>query len=66
VRFTRLANLLGFPALSTPCGFSAEGLPLGLQIIGRPWQDALVLRVAHAYQQASGLPNYATRRPPLD
>ncbi len=66
VRATRLGNLLGFPALSTPCGFTAGGLPLGLQIIGRPWEDGLVLRLAHAYQQASGLPDYQNRRPPLD
>ncbi len=66
IRFTRLANLLGFPALSTPCGASPEGLPLGLQIIGRPWDDALVLRLAHAYQQASGVFDYRRQRPRLD
>jgi aspartyl-tRNA(Asn)/glutamyl-tRNA(Gln) amidotransferase subunit A len=64
VRFTRLGNLLGYPAASTPCGWSARGLPLGLQIIGRPWEDGLVLRVVHAYQQASGLPDFSRHRPP--
>ena len=58
--------MLGFPALSTPCGFGAAGLPYGLQLIGRPWEDATVLRLAHAYRQASGLPDYAATRPDLD
>ena len=46
-------NLTGFPALVTPMGFSREGLPLSLQIVGRPWDEASVLRVAHAYEEAT-------------
>ena len=49
-RLTRPANMTGLPAISVPCGFSTEGLPLGFQIIGRPFEEATVLRVAHAYQ----------------
>lgn len=44
-------NSVGFPALSVPMGFDDDGLPLGLQIIGRPFADDLVLAVGHAYQQ---------------
>jgi aspartyl-tRNA(Asn)/glutamyl-tRNA(Gln) amidotransferase subunit A len=36
-----------------PCGFSADGLPIGLQLAGRPFEDATVLRAAHAYQQVT-------------
>ena len=46
-------NLTGFPALVTPMGFSRDGLPLSLQIVGRPWDEASVLRVAHAYEEAT-------------
>lgn len=53
----------GSPALSVPCGFTEEGLPVGLQIAGKPFDDALVLRVGHTYQQAT---NWHTRRPPLE
>ena len=52
-RLTRHANLTGLPALTLPCGFSTDGLPSGLQIIGRPWDEATVLRVANAYEQAT-------------
>jgi aspartyl-tRNA(Asn)/glutamyl-tRNA(Gln) amidotransferase subunit A len=47
------ASLSGCPAISVPCGFSKSGLPVGLQLIGRPFEDALVLRAAHAYEQAT-------------
>jgi len=59
-RFTRPFNLTGTPALSVPCGFTAGGLPIGLQIAGRAFAEATVLRVGHAYEQASG---FAGRRP---
>ncbi|MEW6323406.1 MAG: Asp-tRNA(Asn)/Glu-tRNA(Gln) amidotransferase subunit GatA [Acidobacteriota bacterium] len=49
--FTVSANLAGLPALSVPCGFSADELPIGLQIIGRPFDEATVLRVGDAYQR---------------
>jgi aspartyl-tRNA(Asn)/glutamyl-tRNA(Gln) amidotransferase subunit A len=55
----RPANLTGAPALVLPCGFS-NGLPMGLQLIGRPFDDAGVLRVGHAYQQAT---DWHTRHP---
>jgi aspartyl-tRNA(Asn)/glutamyl-tRNA(Gln) amidotransferase subunit A len=61
-RFTRHFNLSGHPVCSVPCGFSAAGLPIGLQIIGRAFDEATVLRVADAYQRAT---DWHTRRPPL-
>lgn len=62
-RLTRPFNGLGLPALSVPCGFSSTGLPLAFQLVGRPFDEATVLRVGHAYQQAT---DWHTRRPPLD
>jgi aspartyl-tRNA(Asn)/glutamyl-tRNA(Gln) amidotransferase subunit A len=41
------------PAISVPCGFTEGGLPIGLQIIGPHWGEAVVLQVAHAYEQAT-------------
>ena len=52
-RLTRPANMTGLPAISVPCGFSSEGLPVGFQIVGRPFEEATVLRVANAYQGAT-------------
>ena len=52
-RFTSPFNLSGMPALTVPCGFSSEGLPIGLQIISRAWNEAGVLRAGYAYQQAT-------------
>jgi aspartyl-tRNA(Asn)/glutamyl-tRNA(Gln) amidotransferase subunit A len=60
--FTTPAALAGTPALAVPCGFSASGLPLSLQVIGRRFEDATVLRVGHAYQRAT---DWHRRRPPL-
>ena len=51
--FTRVFNLTGNPAITVPCGFSREGLPVGLQLVGAAWNEALVLQVAHAYEQAT-------------
>ena len=48
---TSLFNVVGAPAISVPCGLTSEGLPIGLQIGGRPGEDEMVLRVAHAYEQ---------------
>ena len=62
-RLTRLYDVTGQPALSIPCGFGAHGLPVGLQLAARPWADALVLRVGHAYQQAT---DWHQHHPPLD
>jgi aspartyl-tRNA(Asn)/glutamyl-tRNA(Gln) amidotransferase subunit A len=53
-KYTRPFNLLGLPAVSVPCGFAANGLPLAFQLVGRPFDEALLLRVAHAYQQVTG------------
>ncbi len=55
-------NATGFPALSVPMGFDEDGLPCGLQIIGRPFADDLVLSVGHRYQQ---LTDWHLRVPPL-
>jgi aspartyl-tRNA(Asn)/glutamyl-tRNA(Gln) amidotransferase subunit A len=60
--FTTPAALAGAPALAVPCGFSAAGLPLSLQVIGRRFEDATVLRVGHAYEQAT---EWHRRRPGL-
>jgi len=46
-------NLAGLPALSLPCGFDEAGMPIGLQIIGRHFDESAVLRIAHAYEQAT-------------
>ena len=51
--FTLSANLAGIPGLSVPCGFSSEGLPIGLQILGRHFDEGSLLRVAHAFEQAT-------------
>jgi aspartyl-tRNA(Asn)/glutamyl-tRNA(Gln) amidotransferase subunit A len=53
-RLTRPFNGLGLPALSVPCGRSPQGLPLGLQIVGRPFDEATVLRVGRAWEQLVG------------
>ncbi len=52
-RFTAPFNLTGLPALSVPCGFSSEGLPIGLQIVARAWNEGGALRAGYAYQQAT-------------
>ena len=44
----------GHPAISVPCGFTAESLPIGMQIAGRMFDEETVLRIAHAYEQAAG------------
>ena len=61
VRMTAMFNSTGLPAISTPAGFTEAGLPIGLQLIGRPFEDALVLGAAHAYEQAT---NWHTVKPP--
>ena len=58
--FTVPANLAGLPALSLPCGFDRAGLPIGMQIIGRPFDEATVLRLGHAFEQAT---EWHRRRP---
>jgi aspartyl-tRNA(Asn)/glutamyl-tRNA(Gln) amidotransferase subunit A len=53
-RFTAPFNLAGLPALSLPCGFTKEGLPIGLQIVSRAWADSKVLNAGYAFEQATG------------
>jgi aspartyl-tRNA(Asn)/glutamyl-tRNA(Gln) amidotransferase subunit A len=60
--FTISVNLAGLPALSLPCGFDADGLPVGLQLIGRPLDEAGVLAAGHAFERATEW----NRRPPLE
>jgi aspartyl-tRNA(Asn)/glutamyl-tRNA(Gln) amidotransferase subunit A len=60
--YTTPASLAGVPAISVPCGFTADGLPVGLQLIGRPLAESTVLRAARAWEKSAGL---ADRRPPL-
>jgi aspartyl-tRNA(Asn)/glutamyl-tRNA(Gln) amidotransferase subunit A len=55
-------NMAGVPALALPCGFSPAGLPLSLQLAGRPFDEATVLRAGHAYEQAT---DWHRRRPPV-
>jgi aspartyl-tRNA(Asn)/glutamyl-tRNA(Gln) amidotransferase subunit A len=43
----------GIPAISVPCGFSKDNLPIGVQLMGAQWQEATVLRAAYAYEQAT-------------
>jgi len=50
--FTIPANLAGLPAMNVPCGRTKSGLPIGMQLIGRPMDEATILKVAHAYEQA--------------
>jgi aspartyl-tRNA(Asn)/glutamyl-tRNA(Gln) amidotransferase subunit A len=57
--FTRPFNVLGLPALSLPVGLSSEGLPLAIQIVGKPFDEATVLRVAAALEDATGFTRVA-------
>jgi aspartyl-tRNA(Asn)/glutamyl-tRNA(Gln) amidotransferase subunit A len=50
---TRPFNTLGIPALSVPCGFDANGAPIGMQLVGRPFDEAMLYRIGHAYQGAT-------------
>ena len=62
-RLTRPFNVLGLPVVALPCGAAADGRPLGLQVVGRPFDEATVLRVAHAYEQAT---DWHRRRAPVE
>jgi aspartyl-tRNA(Asn)/glutamyl-tRNA(Gln) amidotransferase subunit A len=61
-RLTAPFNLTGLPALSLPCGFTAAGLPIGVQIVGAPWEERRILRAGDAYEQAT---TWHQRQPPL-
>ena len=56
-------NIAGVPAMSVPCGFSGNGLPIGIQIAGRPFAENLVFQIGHAYQMAT---DWHERRPVLE
>jgi aspartyl-tRNA(Asn)/glutamyl-tRNA(Gln) amidotransferase subunit A len=60
--FTNPFNLTGLPAISVPCGFTSGNLPVGLQIVARPFEEATCFRVAHACEQAT---EWHTKRPPI-
>ena len=60
-RLVRGINVLGLPALSMPCGFDRRGLPVSLQIIGRPFDEALILRVAAALEDATEFHQHAPK-----
>ena len=55
-------TVTGLPAISVPCGFTPEGLPVGVQIVGRYRDDLGVLQLANAFEQATG---FGKRRPPI-
>ena len=58
-RYTSPAALAGLPAISVPCGFSEAGLPIGMQIVGRPFDESAVFRAARAYERAAEWPTIA-------
>jgi aspartyl-tRNA(Asn)/glutamyl-tRNA(Gln) amidotransferase subunit A len=60
--FTISVNLAGVPALSIPCGFDAQALPIGLQLIGKHFDEETILRIAFAYEQAT---DWHKRKAPL-
>jgi len=55
LRNTSAVNLLGLCAISVPCGLTRGGLPIGLQLIGKPYDEKRLLRIAYAYEQSLGL-----------
>src|SRR5581483_1691955 len=60
--FTIPANMAGIPGVAIPCGFS-DGLPVSLQILGKPFDEGAILRIADAYERST---DWSSRRPPLD
>jgi aspartyl-tRNA(Asn)/glutamyl-tRNA(Gln) amidotransferase subunit A len=60
--FTLPANLAGVPALAFPVGFDSKGLPIGMQLMGKPFDEGTLFKTAHTYQQAT---EYHLRRPTL-
>jgi aspartyl-tRNA(Asn)/glutamyl-tRNA(Gln) amidotransferase subunit A len=61
-RFTSPFNLTGLPALSIPCGFTKSGLPIGLQIVSRAWNEAAVLQAGRAYERET---DWSTKLPSI-
>jgi aspartyl-tRNA(Asn)/glutamyl-tRNA(Gln) amidotransferase subunit A len=60
--FTPIWNLTGLPAISVPCGFSSGGMPIGMQVVGRPFDEPTTFKVADAYQRITG---WHLRIPPI-
>jgi aspartyl-tRNA(Asn)/glutamyl-tRNA(Gln) amidotransferase subunit A len=60
--FTLSANLAGIPGISVPCGFSSKGLPVGLQIMARHFDEGKLFKVAYNFEQAT---DFHTKKPPL-
>ena len=61
-QYTRVFNLLGFPAITVPSGFSKNNLPIGLQIAAKPYAEKTVFKVAGAYERFT---DWHTRKPPI-
>jgi aspartyl-tRNA(Asn)/glutamyl-tRNA(Gln) amidotransferase subunit A len=61
MQFTGVPSLTGLPSLAVPCGFDEDGLPIGMQVIGRPFDEATLFRVGHAFQEAT---DFHMRAPP--
>jgi aspartyl-tRNA(Asn)/glutamyl-tRNA(Gln) amidotransferase subunit A len=61
-RCSRPINYLGLPSLTVPSGFTANGLPFGVQIVGRPFAEELLLRIGRAYERET---DWHKRRPPM-
>lgn len=61
--FTAPFNMAGLPAISLPCGFTSDGLPIGVQLVARHWGELTLLRTAYAYEQAT---EWHKRKPPID
>ena len=61
-RFTYLFSWSGLPGLSVPCGFTSAGMPIGMLLNGRPWEETLLFQIGHSYQSDT---DWHNRRPPL-
>ena len=61
--FTISANLAGIPGLAVPCGFSSQGLPIGLQLMGKHFDEATLFQVAYNFEQAT---DFHTRKPKMN
>lgn len=62
-RYTAPFNLTGLPALTVPCGFTSAGLPVGLQIVARPWSEAKLIQAGYAFEQAT---QWQNRKPTIE
>jgi len=63
LRASQAFSLIGLPAMSVPCGFTNGGLPIGMQLVGKPFTDDIVMGAANTYQQST---DWHLRKPPLD